>query len=277
MAIYAIGDVQGCHDDLLRLLEKIRFDEQRDHLWFVGDLVNRGPHSLEVLRFVKSLGERAITVLGNHDLHLLAVAAGIRRPHPKDTLGPILAAPDREALLAWLRHRPLLHHDPALGYTMIHAGLPPQWDLSTARACAREVEAALRAPDARDFLAHMYGNTPSKWQEDLAGRERLRFTVNCLTRLRYCLPDGTLVLKEKGAPREQHGDHRPWFDIPGRASAALCIVFGHWSTLGRYSRKGIYALDSGCLWGGALTALRLDGEPRWYNVDCAGACLPGEA
>ncbi len=277
MAVYAIGDVQGCFDDLQHLLEKIGFNPQRDRLWFVGDLVNRGPQSLEVLRFVKSLGEGAITVLGNHDLHLLAVAADIRRPHRKDTLGPVLEAPDREELLTWLRHRPLLHHDDVLGYTMVHAGLPPQWDLAMARACAREVEAALRSTDAWDFFAHMYGDAPSKWHNGLFGWERLRFIVNCLTRLRYCRPDGELVLEEKGAPGPQQGDCLPWFDVPGRASATMRIVFGHWSTLGRYSRDGIYALDSGCLWGGALTAMRLDGKPRWYAVDCAGACRPGQA
>ena len=277
MAVFAIGDVQGCFDDLRRLLDKIRFDPAADRLWFVGDLVNRGPRSLEVLRFVRSLGEGAVTVLGNHDLHLLAVAAGVRGAHRRDTLDPILEAPDREELLTWLRHRPLLHHDEARGFTMIHAGLPPQWDLRLAQACAREVEAVLRSDNVRDFLARMYGDAPSRWCDGLAGWARLRFIVNCLTRLRYCRPDGELVLGEKGPPGQQRGDHLPWFDVSGRASASLRIIFGHWSTLGCYAREGIYALDSGCLWGGALTAMRVAAEPRWYAVDCTGACRPGEA
>ena len=275
MAVFAIGDVQGCFDDLQRLLDKIRFDPAADRLWFVGDLVNRGPRSLEVLRFVKSLGEGAVTVLGNHDLHLLAVAAGVRGANRRDTLDPILEAPDREELLTWLRHRPLLHHDGARGFTMIHAGLPPQWDLRLAQACAREVEAVLRSDNVRDFLAEMYGDAPPRWHDDLSGWARLRFIVNCLTRLRYCRPDGELVLGEKGPPGQQRGDHLPWFDVPGRVSTSLRIIFGHWSTLGCYTREGIYALDSGCLWGGALTAMRVATEPRWYAVDCTGVCTPG--
>ncbi len=274
MAIYAIGDVQGCFDDLKRLLEKIRFNSDDDYLWFVGDLVNRGPQSLEVLRYVRSLQDHAVTVLGNHDLHLLAVAAGIRQAHCKDTINSILEAPDCDELLKWLRGQPLLHHDTALGYTMIHAGLPPQWGLTMAQSCAHEVEATLRSSTYTDFLEHMYGNEPSCWSESLVGWERLRFIVNCLTRLRYCNPDGSLVLAEKGAPSEQLNEHMPWFNAPHRASVNMRIIFGHWSALGQYSQEGIYALDSGCLWGGTLTALRLDSNPEWYNVECAGACIP---
>lgn len=276
MAVYAIGDVQGCQRELTTLLSLLDFDPDADRLWFVGDLVNRGPDSLEVLRFVKRLGEGAVTVLGNHDLHLLAVAAGARDAGPGDTFDAILAAPDRDALLDWLRHLPLLHHDAALGYTMIHAGLPPQWGLAQAVAHAAEVEAVLRSDDYVVFLRDMYGGKPDRWSEDLRGIDRLRFILNCFTRLRLCDAQGHIYLKEKGSPFGRDDDLRPWFDIPGRASAGLKLVFGHWSTLGRYHAPGVYALDSGCIWGGALTALRLDGEPRWYSLPCAGYCRPGE-
>jgi len=276
MAVYAIGDVQGCQRELTTLLSLLDFNPDADRLWFVGDLVNRGPASLEALRFVMSLGTSAVTVLGNHDLHLLAVAAGVRDAGPGDTFEEILAAPDRDALLDWLRQRPLLHHDAALGYTMIHAGLPPQWDLAQAAACAAEVEAVLRAPDHSAFLRAMYGSKPDHWSEELRGIDRLRFILNCLTRLRLCDAEGRIHLKEKGSPFGRTDDLKPWFDIPDRASAGLRLVFGHWSTLGRYHARNVFALDSGCVWGGALTALRLDGQPRWYSLPCAGYCRPGE-
>ncbi|MBZ0072134.1 MAG: symmetrical bis(5'-nucleosyl)-tetraphosphatase [Thiohalobacteraceae bacterium] len=275
MAVYAIGDVQGCLHELDRLLTELHFDPARDRLWFAGDLVNRGPRSLETLRFVRGLGAAATTVLGNHDLHLLAVACDPARARPKDTLHPILDAPDRTELLDWLRRQPLLHHDATLGYTLIHAGLPPQWDLGLAQDCAREVEAALRGDDYAAYLTQMYGNEPDRWTDDLQGQERLRFITNCFTRLRYCDADGRLGLAFKGAPGSQPAGWLPWFEIPQRRSRSLRIVFGHWSTLGPRDDPGIFPLDSGCLWGGQLTALRLDGVPRWTRVPCPGVRTPG--
>lgn len=276
MAVFAIGDVQGCYDDLMRLLERIHFDEHDDQLWFAGDLVNRGPDSLGVLRFVRRLGTRAISVLGNHDLHLLAVAAGTAKLRDSDTLDAILDATDRDEHLDWLRHRPMLHHDKGLGYTLVHAGLPPQWDLRQTQACAQELESALRAPEHADFFRHMYGDEPRRWRADLKGIERLRFIVNCLTRLRYCSAAGDLELKHKGAPGSQPEGCLPWFEVPGRASAGLHLLFGHWSTVGEVRRHNVYPLDTGCVWGGRLTALRLDGDgsDSWYCVDCPGARSP---
>jgi bis(5'-nucleosyl)-tetraphosphatase (symmetrical) len=275
MATYAIGDIQGCFHELMLLLEKVAFDPARDTLWLTGDLVNRGPQSLEVLRFVKGLGERAVTVLGNHDLHLLAVSEGRHRHFKEtDTLGGVLQASDREELMAWLRRQPLLHHDPDLGWTMVHAGLPPQWDLDTARACAREVEAVLRSPAYGDFIEHMYGNRPDRWSEDLSGWDRLRYSVNCFTRLRFVTRDGALDFVHKGAP-DSAGDHLPWFRVPGRRSADTPILFGHWSTLGFHRGDNVCALDTGCLWGGALTALRLE-DGQATHLPCAGAQVPGE-
>jgi bis(5'-nucleosyl)-tetraphosphatase (symmetrical) len=271
MAIYAIGDVQGCAAALNGLLEELRFEPGADQLWFTGDLVNRGPDSLQVLRFVRSLGPDAVTVLGNHDLHLLAHAAGQAPGHRKDTLRDILDAPDREALLAWLRQRPLLHHDPALGYTLIHAGLPPQWDLTLAQDCAAEVEACLRSDDHAAFLAHMYGNEPDYWDDSHTGWDRLRFITNCFTRLRYCDADGQLCLEAKGEPGTQPPGALPWFAVPGRRSRDLRILCGHWSALGLYRGEGVTALDTGCVWGGLLTAVRLhDGAVFSY------ACEPGQ-
>lgn len=275
MAIYAIGDIQACFDELMQLLEVLHFDADRDRLWFTGDLVNRGTQSLEVLRFVKSLGDKAVVVLGNHDLHLLAVAGRSAPLRPKDSFMDVLGAYDRNTLLDWLRHRPLLHHDARLGYTLIHAGLPPQWDLAAARACAEEAEQVLRGADANAFFQQMYGDQPRQWRADLAGAERLRFIINCFTRLRYCDAEGRLALRYKGAPGTQAADVMPWFQVPGRKSAGTKIIFGHWSTLGRYQGEGIYNLDSGCVWGGSLTALRLD-DGQWFSVSCEGACAPGE-
>lgn len=275
MAVYAIGDLHGCLDELQRLLERLSFDPVHDRLWFTGDLVNRGPHSLECLRFVRGLGEKAVTVLGNHDLHLLARTVGAaNNRHGRDTLDAVLAAPDRGELLEWLRRRPLLHHDPALGYTLIHAGLPPQWDLASARTCAAEVEQALQGPQFTELMLHLYGNRPNRWSRDLAGWDRLRFSINCFTRLRYCSDDGRLALGEKGPPGTQPAPFRPWFSVPGRASAGLRLIFGHWSTLGPRSEPGIFPLDTGCVWGGRLSALRLDGEPHWTHVPCPVACTP---
>lgn len=268
MAVYAIGDVQGYFDPLQRLLAKLRFDPLRDTLWFVGDLVNRGPHSLQVLRFVRDLGEGAVTVLGNHDLALLTVAEGLSPIKPKDTFNTVLHAPDAEMLLDWLRHRPMLHHDAALGFTMVHAGLPPQWDLKQAMACAAELEAVLCGPDYRAFLARMYGNEPRIWRDDLRGTERLRFITNCLARMRFCNDAGALSFKEKGPPGSQPANLKPWFQVPGRRNAELNIVFGHWAALGYHREPGIYGLESGCSWGNQLTALRLDGRHEVFSIDC---------
>ncbi len=277
MAIFAIGDVQGCFDDLQRLLDRVRFNPAEDRLWFTGDLVNRGPKSLDSLRFVRSLGERAVAVLGNHDLHLLALGEGLREPQGKDeTLLPVLDAPDRDELLEWLRQRPLMHSDPDLGYALVHAGLAPQWDIQTALALAHEVEAVLRGPGYRELLANMYGNEPAQWSDELAGHERERFIINCFTRMRYCDADGRLDLEHKGPPGTQPEPLMPWFEVPGRASARQHILFGHWSTLGEVSGHNAYPLDTGCLWGGRLTALRLDDDGGWYSIDCPGAQVPGE-
>ncbi len=277
MAVYAIGDIQGCFDELQQLLQQLNFDKQHDRLWFCGDLVNRGPKSLEVLRFVKGLADRAVTVLGNHDLHLLAKAEGFGKQLAKDTLDEILNAPDRDELLTWLRHQPLLHHDAELGFTMVHAGLPPQWDLATAQACANELESKLRGPDYHEFIQVMYGNKPDHWSDDHEYIDRLRFITNVFTRLRFCYADGRLELKAKGKPGTEKKGTMPWFDVPGRKSKKQRIVFGHWSTLGVGERKNAFALDGGCLWGGQLVALRLDCEqPEWFAIDCLGACKPNK-
>lgn len=267
MAIYAIGDVQGCFAELQRLLEKIGFDPREDSLKFTGDLVNRGPRSLETLRFIKGLGAAAVTVLGNHDLHLLSVAVGASKTRHKDTFGDILNAPDRDELLDWLRHRPLLHHGHR--FYLVHAGLPPQWNMGTAMKHAREVEAVLQSHDYAEFFAHMYGDEPAQWSDELTGWERLRFITNALTRIRYCGPDGRLDFKEKCRPGQQPQSLAPWFEVPNRRSKSAEIIFGHWSTLGFYAKNGCYGLDTGCLWGGELTALRLDGsEMRRISLPC---------
>jgi len=274
MAVYAIGDLQGCHDEFRELLETLAFDPAHDRLWLTGDLVNRGAGSLAALRFVRSLGPAAEVVLGNHDLHLLAVAAGRHRLRRGDTLAEVLAAPDRDELLAWLRERPLALSDPALGWSMVHAGLPPEWDLRTALGCAREVEQVLRA-DPGAFFEAMYGDEPDRWSPSLTGVDRLRFTVNCLTRLRLCAADGRLLLSFKGPPAQAPDGALPWFKVPGRRSAGERIVFGHWSALGYYAGEGVVSLDTGCVWGGALTALRLDAPAAPVALRCRGALRVG--
>ena len=264
MPTYAIGDVQGCYRELSELLALIKFNRERDQLWFVGDLVNRGPQSLEVLRYVRSLGSAAITVLGNHDLHLLAVAYGNNeRLRADDTLDDILKARDRDDLLFWLRQQPLLHHDAHLGYTLIHAGLPPQWDLRTAQLCAHVVERALRDDVAiKELFAHMYGNQPDHWSDALRGTDRLRFIVNCFTRVRVCDGDGRLNLKYKGTLRTLPDGLYPWFRAPKRRTEKQRIVCGHWSALDYYDSRDtdehVLAIDTGCVWGGRLCAVRLD-------------------
>jgi bis(5'-nucleosyl)-tetraphosphatase (symmetrical) len=277
MATWAIGDIQGCHTELLALLDTLRFDPAHDRLWLVGDLVNRGPDSLAVLRFAHGLGDRVVVTLGNHDLHLLAVAEGTgRKLKRRDTLAAVLSAHDRDELLDWLRHRPLLHHDAALGWTMVHAGLPPAWDLATARACAAEVETALRGPDHAAFFQAMYGDEPDRWSPALRGMDRLRYTVNALTRLRLVHPDGRLDFAWKGERAGAPAGLLPWFAHPERRTRGLPLVFGHWSTLGPVVEAGAHALDSGCVWGGSLTALRLDdGSATRVGVACRAALEPG--
>ncbi len=279
MSIYAIGDVQGCYDQLQKLLELIDFNPAKDRLWFAGDLVNRGPNSLQVLRFVKGLGNRAVTVLGNHDLHLLAIAHGVKRRQDRSkSLEPILKAKDRDELLDWLQHRPLMYQHKKRDFNLIHAGLPPQWDIPTALKLASEVEHVLQNDDdAFHFFQHMYGNQPDRWDPFLHGMERLRFITNCFTRLRYCNSKGTLALKDNGAPGSQQAGHIPWFELPNRASQHDRIIFGHWSTLGYHNSNNVWALDSGCLWGGKLTALRIrkNKKPKPIQLKCPGVRRPG--
>lgn len=265
MAIYAIGDIQGCYDDLLRLLDKINFDPTSDQLWFAGDLVNRGPKSLQTLRFVKGLGKLAITVLGNHDLHLLAVANSIHKIRKKDVLHQILIASDREELLNWLRHQPLLHYQH--NYCMVHAGLPPQWGLKKSQKMAKKVEKVLQGSDYTIFLKKMYGNTPNFWSDDLKDEQKIHFTVNCLTRIRFCTAKGKLDFEHHGAPGSQPDKLMPWFEVPDRKSLPLTIIFGHWSALGFYAENNCYGLDTGCLWGRQLTALRLDESMRRISIE----------
>lgn len=269
MATYAIGDVQGCMTELEALIGACGFDPARDRLWFVGDLVNRGPDSLQVLRFVRGLAESAIAVLGNHDLHLLCVAEGFARPREDDTLEAVLQAPDREVLLAWLRARPLLHVEGDA--VLVHAGLLPQWTVDQARALAAEVESALRGPGYREFLRHLYGSKPSAWRDSLDGADRLRVIVNAMTRLRFCTEAGVMEFAAKGGRDAAPAGYRAWFDAPGRRQRASTVVCGHWSALGLHMQPGLLALDSGCVWGGALSAVRLE-DRRLFQVDCASDC-----
>lgn len=275
---YAIGDVQGCFDDLLRLLAHIDFDRERDQLWFTGDLVNRGPDSLALLRYVKDLGPAAVSVLGNHDLYLLAAAAGLVVLRDRDTITEILKAEDCEDLLFWLRHQPLLYHDEPLGYTMVHAGLPPQWDLGQAMARAAELERVLQSFGYEDFFQHMNSDGPYQWSEELEGWERLRFIANCFTQLRYCDANGRLDLA--GERRGASGDKRarPWFEVPGRASARVRLLFGHWAGLSRQGlrMRRVHALDSGCANGGRFTAYRLE-DGRYFRVRCMNEKVPWDS
>ncbi len=258
MALYAIGDVQGCDRELGSLLERIKFNADRDLIWFVGDLVNRGPDSLGVLRRVRAMRDNAVSVLGNHDLHLLARIFGSVAARKNDTLDGVLEAKDRDALLQWLIERPLLHEDRARHLALLHAGLPPQWTLAVARDCAREAQAALQRDPAR-FVATMYGDQPCIWKTALAGAERLRFITNCFTRMRYVQADGSLDLREKGAPANTAADRlKPWFECTDARWHGTHVIFGHWSTLGFFRNENVTCLDTGCAWGNTLTALRLD-------------------
>lgn len=274
MATYAIGDLQGCLDPLKCLLDYLDFSPEADQLWFVGDLVNRGPQSLEVLRFVRGLGDAAVTVLGNHDLHLVMQAHGFGKANKEDTLAPILKAKDRDELIDWLRSLPLFHV--AGEWAMVHAGLLPAWDVVQAQALSDEVSAALTAPDHKDFLANMWGSEPNGWRDDLAGWDRLRVVVNAMTRMRFVTTDGRMEFRApgaKGPPERGPADCVPWFDAPGRRSADHRVVCGHWSALGFRQTNNLLALDTGCLWGGSLTAVRLE-DRRIFQMPCGQSARP---
>lgn len=278
MAVWAIGDVQGCDQELGELIGKLDFDPASDRLWFCGDLVNRGGQSLAVLRRVRALGDAAIVTLGNHDLSLLAIAE--RKEHEQARVNPelreILFAPDRDELLTWLRGCKLLHVDRELGFALVHAGLFPAWSIVDAEAAAREIEERLRdEPARRRLLRHMFGNKPDLWNPKLRGIERLRASINALTRMRYCDVRGRIAFAEKGVPGTQRPGLYPWFAVPGHKPRDLRIVCGHWSALGLFSGLGIYAIDTGCVWGGKLTALRLDVEtPHVVEVQSARRPAP---
>lgn len=269
MGTYAIGDIQGCYETLCRLLEHCHFDQAHDRLWLVGDLVNRGPRSLETLRLLKSLGDSALTVLGNHDLYLLMVAeGGAKFRASDDTLQGVLDAPDAAELLDWLRGQPLCHTEN--GYCLVHAGLLPQWTAGRARALASEVEAMLQGPHFRDFMGNLWGSEPAAWSDELHGWSRLRVIVNAMTRMRFCTPEGVMEFKSKGETCNAPLGYMPWFDVPARMSGDCVLVTGHWSALGLLIRPDLLALDSGCLWGGPLTALRLE-DRQVFQVPCSPA------
>lgn len=282
MALYLIGDLQGCNEPLQRLLRTVDFSPSRDKLYILGDLVNRGPDSLGVLRFLQPLGDAAQCLLGNHDLNLLGIRHGLRKPHRNDTVQQVLDAPDSEALLDWLRHRSMALH--AHGWLMVHAGVLPQWGVTQTLALAGEVEQALRGPDLAGFLRGMYGNTPDRWNDTLAGAERLRVVVNALTRMRFCTADGVMEFASTGGVQTALPGYLPWFEVPGRKTADTPIAFGHWSTLGAdaaAAKAGLLnntlPLDSGCVWGGCLTAARLGqgaGTFERITVACEAAQSP---
>jgi bis(5'-nucleosyl)-tetraphosphatase (symmetrical) len=266
MATFAVGDIQGCFTSFTDLLQEIGFNPARDRLWLVGDLINRGPDSLEVLRWAKQHEAALSIVLGNHDLHALAVAEGFVEPHRNDTLTPLLTAPDRDELLSWLRHRSLAHAEGE--YLMVHAGLLPQWEGQQALELAHEVEAVLRGNNYREFLQHMYGNEPGRWDDGLKDMARLRIITNAMTRLRVCTVTGEMDFRFKGEVGDIPAGLMPWFEVPGRKAADRTLVFGHWSALGLMLRDNLIALDTGCLWGGKLSALRLE-DRRLFQVPCA--------
>jgi bis(5'-nucleosyl)-tetraphosphatase (symmetrical) len=271
MSHYAIGDIQGCHAEFCQLLELVGFSARDDRLWLVGDLVNRGPGSLAVLRELMALGDAAVTVLGNHDFHLLTVAAGHTKARRKDTLAPILEAPDRELLLGWLRHRPLVVAEG--GFLLVHAGLMPAWTPEMALALSGEVGAMLASERADDFLRELYGDEPRAWRDGIHGFDRLRVIVNACTRMRFCTADGTMEFKEKRGPQKAPPGYRPWFEHEHRASAGMTVVCGHWSTLELKLAPNLLMLDSGCIWGGPLTAVRLD-DRRVYQVPGRSTVTP---
>ncbi len=274
--IYLVGDLQGCCKPLERLLQTIDFSPSRDQLYVLGDLVNRGPDSMGVLRRLRNLEGAATCLLGNHDLHLLAVAHGVRKPHRSDTLDPILDADDRDDWLNWLRQQHLAVH--AHGWLMVHAGVVPQWDAAQTVALAREVEIMLRSPEVGEFLTTMYGNEPARWDDSLQGVDRWRCVVNSLTRLRFCAADGTMEFATKEGAGGAPEGYMPWFEVPGRRTQGAPVAFGHWSTLGLINRDDLLALDTGCIWGGHLTAVRVDGATREViQIACPQAQKPGKA
>jgi bis(5'-nucleosyl)-tetraphosphatase (symmetrical) len=274
---YAIGDIQGCHDELRALVARIGFKPDRDQLWFTGDLVTRGPKSLETLRYVRSLAHNAIVVLGNHDLHLLALAFATKRKHKSsDTLDDIFAARDRDALLEWLLALPLVHFDAGYGDLLVHAGLIPQWKAADAIDLAREVEAAL-ATNPRNLFDDMYGDQPDKWSDSLFGADRTRFAINAFTRLRICTREGRMDLKMKGGLSQVRLPWRPWFEHEDRQTRNVRVIFGHWSALGLVRAHGVVGLDTGCVWGGSLTALDLDApDAEPVSTPCGGYLVPDE-
>ncbi|MDR4518778.1 MAG: symmetrical bis(5'-nucleosyl)-tetraphosphatase [Nitrosomonas sp.] len=265
MAIYAIGDIQGCYSSFRKLLDVIEFDDSNDKLWLVGDIVNRGPESLEMLRFVKQSGDTVVTVLGNHDLHLLMVDAGIARCQKGDTIQPILDASDREELLSWLRQQRLFYYED--NYALVHAGLLPDWSVSKAAVLASEVEAALRHDDYRVIFSQLYGNEPDYWQDGWIGAERLRVIINAMTRMRICSKDGRMNFSYKGTFQDIPSGFFPWFDVPERVSQEKTIICGHWSALGLYVTDKLVALDSGCVWNGRLSTMRLE-DRRVFQIPC---------
>lgn len=269
MSVYAIGDLQGCYTPFRRLLDELAFDPAEDRLWLTGDLVNRGPDSLRTLRFVRDLGKAAVTVLGNHDLHLLAVANGTGELAERDSLAPVLAADDREELLEWLRRRPLAHYSRKLNTLMVHAGVHPRWSVKKTLSRAAEVESVLRGGDYAGLLPKLYGDSPARWSGDLSGNKRLRFIVNCLTRIRMIDDEGRLDFRHKGPPGKAGSGLMPWFDAPDPRWQGTRIVFGHWSALGLVLKPDLISLDTGCVWRRELTAVRLDKRPKVFQVDCA--------
>ncbi|MGO2236482.1 diadenosine tetraphosphatase [Marinomonas sp. UCMA 3892] len=269
MATYVIGDLQGCLTPLVQLLEQINYHPEQDKLWFTGDLINRGEESLETLRFIKSLGNNATVVLGNHDLHLLAVSHGYGKLKRGDTLAEILTAGDRDDLMDWLRHQPLFHYDEQLNTVMTHAGIPPCWDLQKAQTLAKEVEDKLKSDSVDEFFATMYGNKPNTWSDDLTGLDRLRAITNYLTRMRFCDENSKLDLESKEGINTATKGYAPWFNYPTKVPEDCHIVFGHWAALeGKTQKERIHALDTGCVWGGSLTALRLEDQQR-FSTPCS--------
>jgi len=277
MTTYVIGDLQGCYDELMELLAAIQYTPETDHLWFVGDIINRGPKSLECLRFVKTLCEqgKADTVLGNHDFHLLAAYSGLEKYRSKsDTLSPILESDDVDELVEWLRIQPLMVTHPVYSAVMVHAGIPPQWTIPEAKQYAKELETKLSAPDWQDYVInHLFGSEPNHWENTLSGYERLRYIVNAFARMRYCSPEGKLEFKTKSAPKGSGGEYQPWFVFPNRRNKDHEIFFGHWSTLGAIDAYHVHATDTGCLWGGQMTAYAMETKQR-YCIDCKQNCKP---
>ena len=270
MSTYAIGDIQGCLESLQCLLEKVQFDPQKDRLWLVGDLINRGPDSLGTLRFLYSLRDSIEFVLGNHDLHFLAVAYGLRKQSQNDTLQALLDAPDKQQLVDWLIQGKLIHTDETLGFTMVHAGIPPQWSLHEAQMHAREVESVLQSRYGGELLANMYGNMPNRWKNKLIGVDRLRLITNFFTRMRFCTADGELELESKDNISTAPDGFAAWFAHPDRKTRNKNIIFGHWAALeGNANTPNIFALDTGCVWGGALTAMRLE-DRMLFSCSCVG-------